>query len=164
MRLSIYCTITGAKQGPFKGESPLTQHAQSIPCLGFETQVTVPFDQPTGLPSGKRTHQPIKVTKELGAASPQIQQACATNEVLTDVVFTFFHQTAAGEDEVVYTVKLTNARITGINQFTAPPHVARPGEHFDTLELEEWRLTFQKIEWEWKDPKTSFADDWQASP
>jgi type VI secretion system secreted protein Hcp len=166
MGLSIYCTITGAKQGTFKGESPLKQHAQSFHCLGFGNQVSVPYDKPTGHVAGKRAYEPVKVIKELGVASPQLLQACVTNELLTVVVFDFYRPTAAGEEELAYKVQLINALIVGINQSTSPspsPYDGRD-QDFKTHELEEVAFTFQTIEVEWIPGGTVFQDDWTANP
>ena len=47
---------------------------------------SVPVDANSGEPKGFRQHKPLVVTKERGAASPQILQAHWRNRVLPEVV------------------------------------------------------------------------------
>jgi type VI secretion system Hcp family effector len=83
---------------------------------------------------------------------------------LSDVVFGFYHLTPAGEEELVYSVHLTNATITGIGQSTNPPSHSRHGQDYDVQEVEVIELTYRKIEVASPTGKTSFSDDWSASP
>jgi type VI secretion system secreted protein Hcp len=100
------------------------------------------------MPSGKRQHQPIIFTKEWGAASPQLFQAAATNEILKNVAFDF-HQGGNGKPaEIFYTIKLTNASIVSIRQYE--DH----GKY-----LEDIALTFAKIEVEHRPSRTTASDD-----
>jgi type VI secretion system secreted protein Hcp len=120
--------------------------------------VQSPRDIATGQASGKRQHNPIAIVKEWGASSPQLFQACATNEVLKTVSLEFIKTDAAGKEAVYHTIKLTNATISKIEQYTE--EVAKHEESADTHELEKVSFTFQKIEMENKIGKTSALDDW----
>jgi type VI secretion system Hcp family effector len=83
----------------------------------FQYSVESPLDSATGQSSGKRQHKPIVITKEWGAASPQIFQALTTNEILSSVDFEFT-KNSTGEKEVVYQrITLTNAQITRVNSY-----------------------------------------------
>ncbi len=74
----IYMSIDAAKQGKFKGEG---RDPQKIAASGYSQEVNSPRDLATGQASGKRQYQPVYITKEAGASSPQFFQACISNEV-----------------------------------------------------------------------------------
>jgi type VI secretion system secreted protein Hcp len=114
--VNSYMRIEGTEQGPFKGEPAHQGSDQWIPIMQFNQSMQSPRDSATGQASGKRRHEPIKITKEWGAASPQLQRALATNEVLKEVVFEFVRTNARGREEVYETIKLTNALVTGIQR------------------------------------------------
>lgn len=150
----FYVTIQGSKQGKFKGES--LQHKDKIPALSFSYEVKAPRDVATGQASGKRTHEPIVVTKEWGASSPQIFAALVGNEPLKSVLFEFVATRSTGVEEVYHTIKLTNASIATYKQYT---HHVDAGH---TYELEDVGFTFQMIEIENKDGSTAASDNWAA--
>lgn len=153
-KVGIAATFEGTKQGGFKGEAGRS----GSPVLSFAYEVSSPRDVATGQASGKRQHKPIVITKEWGPASPQLFQACVTNEVLKSVVLNFSRTNASGEEEVYYTIKLTNATVSGIRQYTPDPQ-----KSLGTVPLEEVSFTFQKIEMESVDGKTVAMDDWMGA-
>ena len=158
MAHQFYVKCKGKKQGQFKGEGIRDawlkewQEGHKI-----EFSVSSPRDISTGQASGKRQYKPITFVKEWGASSPQYLQACANNEVC-DLEFNFVHTTGEGQEEVYYVIKLTNATISSVKQFTEVD--ARSETNADTYEKDEISVTFQKIEHEHKIGKTMFVDDW----
>jgi type VI secretion system secreted protein Hcp len=155
----FYVTIQGAKQGKLKGDALSKSQVGKMIGLKFEYEVTSPRDLATGQASGKRMHKPFTITKEWGAASPQLLRACATNEVLNMVLLEFFHTTATGEERLHHTIKLTNASISNLKQYVADPVMAA---EYDAAELEEISFTYQRITFEDKVGKTTAVDDWEA--
>jgi type VI secretion system secreted protein Hcp len=163
MAFQFHVAIKGQTQGQFKGEGIQDKRKDKwMPGLGFAYELKSPRDIATGQASGKRQHGPIKFIKEWGAATPQIFTACATNEVLPEVNIEFTKTNPNGEEYVYHTIKLTNATVSDIRQFTESTDGA--GRHTLTskTELEEVSFTFQKIEVQNTDGKTMFMDDWQA--
>jgi len=126
--------VTGQKQGMFS-QSP-------IEVTGFSHEVVSPRDPATGLPTGKRQHEPVVITKQLDATTPLFLNALVENENLTNVTIGL----SEGGQEVV-TVVLTNA---SISDYTA---------HGTT---EKWSFTYQKITWTWLNGGISAQDDWEA--
>jgi type VI secretion system secreted protein Hcp len=160
MAYEFYMSIEGTTQGKFKGQSTRAAHKDKAPCIGFEYAVQSPRDVATGLASGKRQHKPLMITKEWGASSPQIFQACVTNEILKSVLLEYIHTTPEGKEEIYFTIKLTNATVSSLRQFTQ--EAAKHAESNDTHELEEVSFTFQKIDMENTAAKTAASDDWTA--
>jgi type VI secretion system secreted protein Hcp len=137
-------TITGAAQGLFKGESLLPAEANQSLGLGFSYEVNATLDPVTGLPTGKRVHSPIRVTKAVGVASPQIFTALVTNEAITEARFDFFKTGPAGVKTVIYSVRISTAHIVDVTQALDP--ASSPGQPLDGIEYETVSFTFGKIE------------------
>lgn len=161
MAVQIYATVTGARQGAFKGETTQKGRETMIPVVGFSYGVITPRDTTTGKGSGKRQHQPVVLTKQWGASSPQFFTAAYTNEILTSVVFDFFVTNAAGVQQLDHTVKLTNAAIVSVQQSLHLPQSGGPV--IDSRELDEISLIFQKIDITSISGGTEAVDDWSPT-
>jgi type VI secretion system secreted protein Hcp len=163
MAYEFYVTVTGTRQGAFKGESPRKNQEKKAPGISYQHEIQSPRDVATGQASGKRQHKPIRFTKEWGASSPQYFLALVTNEVLSDVLFEFYHTTKEGKEEVYYTIKLINATVSNIRWMTGAGESASSAKTtaaYDTHELEEISFTYQRIEVEHQQAKTAAIDDW----
>src|SRR5579871_6747428 len=79
-------SVDAAHQGKFKGDQGNTG---LISGTAFVLQVESPRDPATGMATGKRRWQPIVITKEWSASSPQFLTALATNEELKTVTIEF---------------------------------------------------------------------------
>ena len=110
----------------------------------FTEGVISPRDAASGLPTGKRQHKPLTITKEIDAASPRLYRACTTNENLPEVVLNLY---APGGNTPKTTVKLTNASCASL-------------QHDDQYETVSF--TFQKITWTYIDGGITAEDDWEA--
>ncbi len=152
MAYEFYVTIEGTKQGKLIGDSTKRAHKGKIVGLVFDYEVVSPRDASTGQATGKRQHKPVMFTKRWGAATPQLFEALVTNEVLKTVLFEFVRTDAKGVEHVYHTIKLSNATVAQIHQHADA----------DTHELEHVSFTFQKIEIENKDGKTTASDDWTS--
>lgn len=137
---NIYVSIRGVKQGPFKGEVLQKGFEGKIAGTKFRYEIVSPRDPMTGMATGKRQHKPVMITKEWGAASPQLFQALVANEVLSEVVIDFVGPDPRGIMALTHSVKLTNANITDISHSTEA--IATGG----IRHLEDVSFTFQKIE------------------
>jgi|GEM_PF-2111771 len=150
-----YVTVTGSKQGKFKGSSLQKGQEGKIEGLRFTFEVTSPRDVATGQVSGKRQYKPIGLIKPIDASSPQFFQALITNEVLPTVLFEFHNVSKMGTEQTYYTIKLTNATVAKLGQSTPTLYseVSRSSAGEPEL-LEEIWFSFQKIEMEHKLGKT----------
>ena len=126
--------VTGQKQGQLS--------STPIAVTAISHEILSPRDPASGLPTGKRQHQPITITKETDAATPLLLNALVTNENLTSVLIGLLQN-----GQTVETIKLTNASISDYQ------------EHGDN---ETWSFTYQKIEWTWTDGGITAEDDWET--
>ena len=153
MAYEFYVTVEGSKQGKLKGESPRERHGDKLPGLAFHYSVASPRDSGSGMATGKRTHQPVSFVKAWGAASPQLFQAMTTNESMKSVLFEFVRTNNDGEEYIFHKIRLSNARVTEIEQYVEPG---------DGDPLEKISFAFQRIELENVDGKTMATDDWRG--
>lgn len=158
MAPQFFATVTGAKQGAFKGESTQKGREGKIPGVGFSYGVAIPRDATSGQATGKRMHRPVVFTKEWGASSPQFYAAAFTNELLPSVVFEFYATASNGIQVLDHTIKLTNAIIVESDQSLLLPQSGGPVN--DSRDLHVVSFTFQKIEITSLTGKTSATDDW----
>lgn len=166
MAVQAYMSVKGKKQGQFKGEAIQDKRKDIwMPVLSFTMGLKSPRDLSTGQATGKRQFEPVTVVKQWGAASPQGLTACATNEVLSDVIIEFTRTNLNGENYIYQTVKLTDATIAHIVRFTGEAEGAEgalSSRQPNAAELERWSFIFRKIEVDDKDGKTMFTEDWSA--
>lgn len=164
MALNAYLRLVGQKQGEIKGGVTQKGREGSILVIAVSHDVSRPFDLASGLPTGKRLHRPLVITKELDRASPLLWQALVGNESLSSFELRFWTPqiaaaTGAGTEVQHYTIKLLNAHVSDI-RFTMPnnrnPELARYSEY------EEVSFIYQHIEWTWTQGGITAMDDWTS--
>jgi type VI secretion system secreted protein Hcp len=158
--MNAYLRLSGQKQGKITGSSMTKGREGTIEVIGASHGLLSPRDPATGLPTGKRQHRPLTITKELDRSTPMLRQALVFNETLTSFELSFYMTSIKTHAEAQYfTIKLTNASIASIDM-TMPNN-----RHADLASLEtseDVTFTYQKIEWDWLDPSITAYDDWQA--
>lgn len=137
----FYVSITGVKQGPFKGEVTKKGFEGKIAGLNFDYAVLSPRDPASGMATGKRVHKPIKIKKVWGASSTQLFTALTTNEALTAVVIDFFSIDPTGMMVLDHSFKLTNAFVTSIEHNSETLGALATVPPMETVEF-----VFQQIE------------------
>lgn len=158
----IYVAVEGSKLGRFVGESPRKEMVNKAQVIGFEHEIASPRDVATGQASGKRQHRAIKITKRVGASSPQYFIAVTQNEVLKSVTIDFLGtDPKTGFQSIYYQIVLANAGISNIRQYWRPlPNpTALPtaGDH-----LEDISFTYQTITVKYPPLNGSAMDSWQS--
>jgi len=163
MARTAYVTITGARQGPIKGEVTAKGREGSILLIALASQIAAPFDQASGAVTGRRQHRPIVITKPLDQATPKLYDALIKNEVLTDVTIKFWRPSAdragagAGAEQQYFTIALTNAHITEIAFVSADTQDATKAAE---VPYEAVQLVYQKISWTWVEGGVVAEDNW----
>jgi len=148
--VEIYIAVEGTKQGKFRGESAAKAFKDQSRVLKFSYSVVSPRDVSSGMPSGKRQHKALVITREPGASSPQFFKALVTNEVLKSVVIQFRRPNVSGVSEMQQIITLTNASISDFRQYLGD----------DGRWLEDVAFTFQQIQIENKPGATMAVDSW----
>jgi type VI secretion system secreted protein Hcp len=149
-----YVTIEGTKQGKFKGDDATSQSKSEF--FDYSFSLSQPIDATSGQATGKAKYGAVTIVKKNGYSTPQIIQALTTNEVLKSVLIEFVKIQSDGMQVVYYTVKLTNARISRVNQTC---NNEQPSLKQGSFPLDEVSFVFQKIEIEHKEGKTMTDGD-----
>ena len=139
----FYVSVDGSAQGAFKGGVLTQGFAGRISAIRFSYEIVTgaaAAGMGTG-GAGRRSLEPVTMTKEWDASSPQFFHAAITNEMLKTVLFEFA-RVLGGKPEVYFTVKLTNAIVSSYKQYTD----LLPEGGTSTFELEDVSFTFQQID------------------
>src|SRR4051812_21563272 len=159
MALGAYLTITAARQGLIRGSVTQKGREGKILVIGVQHEIVCPRNPQSGLPTGKRMHKPLMVTKELDRASPPLYAVLCANENISEARLDFYTSTFTGQEKQHYTVRLTNANISSIAFKMAnirSPKLVR------FVEYEEISFTYEKIQWTWTEGGITASDDWET--
>lgn len=154
-----YLTLKGQRQGQINGSVTEKGREGSILVHAYSNSIIDSRDPTSGLPTGKRVHQPITILKEVDRGSPLLWNALTNNENLTEWELKFWAANPAGVEKLIYTVSLVNASIASIRESMDDNLIPAQA----TLPLqEEISFTYQKITWTWTDPTLAASDDWET--
>lgn len=133
----------------------------SIECLKFQHSTLSARDMTTGLATGRRQYQPIKIVKRIDKSTPLLYKAMTENAVC-EGEFKFYRPNPSGDGttEQFYTIKISGARVTEIHGES--PHV----EDLDTANqhpTEEIQITFGVINWTYTNGGATHEDTWQGN-
>jgi type VI secretion system secreted protein Hcp len=162
MSFQSYVSFKAKKQGQLKGSSPKTGRSDKwTEVISFEMGSSVPVDTNSGDVKGFRQHEPLRITMEHGAASPQILQAHWTNEVFDQVILEIVNRTATGaKEQVTERITLADAVIVAVRRYTND-HAKEKVEN-DVDQLEDISFRFRQITVEAPLASTSASDDWNT--
>lgn len=160
MSLPFYISkIEGTRSGAIKGGVTQKGREDWIECHAFEHNILSPRDPASGLPTGKRMHKPVKIVKSIDKATPLLFKVLVDNENLPEVKFSFFRPSAAGKEQLYYTVELVNANIAEVKPIVL--NVKNP-ELMKFPDMEEIHFTYQKIICTFVDGGITAEDDWET--
>jgi len=159
MALNCYMRLTGETQGEIKGSVTQAGREDSIMVIGFNHEVVSPRDAASGLPTGKRQHKPLTITKEIDKATPLLMSVLVNNENIKDWELRFWQPSKAGKEVQFYTIQLTNASIAGIRSEMLNNKYAENMQH---KEREHISFCYQKVIWTFEDGGITAEDDWEA--
>lgn len=149
--LNAYLKLKGQKSGDIKGSVTQKGRENAIRIIAVSHEIVSPRDAASGLPTGKRQHKPMVITKELDKSTPILYSVLVNHETLQTFELDVYMPRPAGAEFKAYTVRLTNASIAAIKL------VEREGKLY-----EEVSFTYQKIEWNWTDGGVMAMDDWSS--
>lgn len=140
----IAVRIVGATQGDIQGDNPASSlgRENTIQGLEYHHLVTVP----TG--SGATKHETIILTKPYDRATVKLWRAMDQRELL-QVEFWHFRPdpSGAGTTERYYTVRLSNARVVGIEQIT-PNTLDATLSQWPSIERVRFEYQTMTVTWE----------------
>ena len=160
MPMPFHMWLTGMNQGPIEGGdgvSDIQGREGSVLCQALDHSIAIPRDPQTGLPTGKRVHHPLKITKTYDRASPKLYQALCSGERMSEVIFKFFRINPQGMEEHYYTIMLRDAILVDMRNWV--PECLDPNlEHF--RHMEDCSFTYKNIIWRWEEGGIETEDNW----
>lgn len=115
----------------------------------YDHTIAIPADQLNARATGRREHQPFRVTKRVDRSTPLLYRAMTASETIPSVRIRVPTSPGRGGEPVIIT--LTNARIVGIHAHSAPD---------ETVAHEEISFVYERIEWASADGTIEHTDDW----
>jgi type VI secretion system secreted protein Hcp len=159
MALTAYMSFNGKTQGDVMGDCPQGKDKKDkILVYAVSHEVEIPRDVHTGLPTGQRIHKPLTVTKHKDQATPKLFKACCTGEQ-AEVVLDHYRIKPDGTEEKYFTIKLENAIVVNLKEFTPLTFLVDNKPYHD---MEEVSFTYSKITWTYNDGNIEYLDDWTA--
>lgn len=159
MALNAYLRMTGEIQGEIRGSTTLADREGSIMVIAFEHEMTSPRDAATGMPTGKRQHHAITITKEIDRSSPRLMRMLINNERITEWELRFWQPSKGGKEEQYYTIRLEDASVSAIRQEMLNNRYPENMEH---KEREHISFCYRRIVWSYVDEGISAEDSWEA--
>jgi len=159
MGLNGYMKLTGETQGNIRGSVTKAGFEDSIKVIAVNHGVGSPVDAVSGLPTGKRQHEPLTITKEIDRSTPLLMNLLTNSENIQDLEVLFCVSSRDGMIVPYYKIELVNARIYQI-QFEMLNN-KHPG-NYKLKECEHISFCYQKIIWTYVDDGSSSEDDWEA--
>lgn len=150
-------TLVGKEQGPIEGSCEIEGREDTILVQAFKHLVDLPSNE-SGLPSGKRIHRPLMITKEVDKSSPKLYQALCTGEVLTEATLRWYRMDGSGDEVQFFTVMLQNAMIVKYESWV-PDVLDKQNASYGNME-NLW-LTYEVIRWTWEEDGIEYEDQWE---
>ncbi len=153
----LYLTANGTK---IDGDSTIASmdRENSIECLSFEDSVRTAREASSGMATGDRTYEPVRITKRIDKSSPLLAKALCNNEVV-EGTFKFFRPNPAGDGttEQFFTVVIEEGRVGSCTRVS--PDVIDPASA-SAPPTEEVTFVFGKITWTYEPDGIEHTDHW----
>ena len=157
MTVHLYLTANGTK---IDGDSTILsmERENSIECLSFEDAVRTAREASSGMASGERTYEPLRITKRIDKSSPLLAKALCNNEVI-EATYKFYRPNPAGDGTTqhYFTVVIQEGRIASITRVS--PDVIDPAAA-NAPASEEVTFVFGYIAWTYEPDGIEHIDHW----
>lgn len=132
---------------------------ETIECLSFVDSVRSAREKGSGMATGRRTYDPIEVTKRIDQSSPILARSLCNNEVISGK-FKFYRPNPAGDGttEQFFTIEIEEGRIDSIRRVSCD---AIDPASANVPPLETVKFVFQKIRWIHEPDGKEHQDDWK---
>ena len=153
----LWLTANGTK---IDGDSTIhsLDRENTIECLSFVDSVRTAREASSGMASGERTYEPIKIVKRIDKSSPLLAKALCQNEVI-EATFRFYRPAPSGDrtTEHYFTIEIQEGRIGSITRIS--PDVIDPASA-NAPPTEEVTFVFGYIRWCYEPDGIEHIDHW----
>lgn len=164
MPIPAFMTLHGSRQGLISAGAFTEASVGNSYQSGREDKIMIQalshgIFVPKSAGAGRRMHKPLIVTKTIDKASPLINTALCSGELLSQCRVEWFRTSAQGVQEHFYTMELEDAVIVGAEILM--PHCQDPGTSHLT-QLEKIHFSYRRIYWRHEVSRTMGSDEWQG--
>jgi type VI secretion system Hcp family effector len=150
MAFVVYASFKGKNQGQLKAESKKEGRKDKwCEVLTYDMQSEVPIDVKSAGAKGACTFFPLRIVKEIGAATPQLLDAHYKAERFDQVILEIVGRPETGVKEVtVQRITLTDALISSFRQYSpqlSTDHVSTTTDHIDEIKLVSRKIEVENI-------------------
>lgn len=131
----------------------------TIECVFFEDSVRTAREKGSGMATGRRSYEPLRVLTRIGPHSPLVAKALCNNEVIKGT-FKFFRPNPAGDGttEQFFTVVIEEGRVASITRRS--PNCIDPASAAEPA-MEEIAFVFHTITWTYEPDGKEHTDNWR---
>jgi type VI secretion system secreted protein Hcp len=159
MPMPCHLTLKGEKQGAIEGSCEMQGREGTILVYELRHNVYMPRDPHSGLPTGKRVHEPFTIVKMIDKSSPKLFQALCTGEHMKNVTLMYYRISKHGTEEHYYTTILEDAIVTNF-QPAMPTTLMSTNDPYGHMEVVSF--TYKKIKHTWEQSGIEAEDCWTA--
>ena len=159
MPMPGHMTLVGKEQGPIEGSCDIEGREETILVQAFKHLVDLPTNE-HGVPSGKRVHRPLMITKEVDKSTPKLYQALCSGELMTEATLRWYRMDGSGEEAQFFTVMLQNALIVKIESWV-PDVLDKQNASYGNME-NLW-FTYETIRWTWEEDGIEYEEHWDPN-
>ncbi|MFZ3280039.1 Hcp family type VI secretion system effector [Pseudomonas sp.] len=164
MPIPAFMTLHGSRQGLISAGAFTEASVGNSYQSGREDKIMIQalslgIFVPKNAGAGRRMHKPLIVTKTIDKASPLINTALCSGELLSQCRVEWFRTSAQGVQEHFYTMELEDAVIVGAEILM--PHCQDPDTAHLT-QLEKIHFRYRRIYWCHEVSRTMGSDEWQG--
>lgn len=141
---AIHLNLEGLNQGQITGSSTIPGRG-TIAVNSYKHNIAIPIDPATGLPTGRRVHGSLTISKYIDKSSPLLIQALIQGELMKTFELGFYRILSSGEIEKYYVITLQNAMV--LSYSTESPNA------------ETFSFSYDRIIWDWLPDGISTQDD-----
>ncbi len=157
--VSLAPTPCNLKIAEYPGSSEKEGREGTCDVFAVDHELVQPVDAATGLATAVRRHRPLTVLKVIDKATPGFHRALSTGQTLREAVLDFYRIDPQTRQEAkYYTITLRSVRIVGMK--TMMPTSFLP-ENATYGHMEEVRLVYEEIEWQWIPDSIVEIDRWR---
>jgi type VI secretion system secreted protein Hcp len=133
----------------------------SIECVGYEQSVKTARESGTGMMTGRRQYDPLRIVKRIDKASPLIMKALCNNENV-EGTFKFFrpNPTGDGTTEQFFTVEIKHGHVASVKQYV-PTTIDTELANYPPSE--EVSFVFRDIIWTYTNGGVQHHDSWAGN-
>ena len=152
-------TLVGREQGQIEGSCDIEGREDTILVQAFKHTVDLPSNE-HGVPSGRRIHRPLMITKEVDKSTPKLYQALCTGELMSEATLRWYRMDGAGDEVQFFTVMLQNALIVKLESWV-PDMFDKNYASYGNME-HLW-FTYEVIRWTWEEDGIEYEERWDSA-